>query len=158
MTLCPCGTGKPYSNCCELLLTRKQVAQTPEELMRSRYTAYTKKNVDYIVKTTHPSKRRTGDEQGIRAWSKRATWLKLEVLNSRMIFGNEEGQVEFIAYTIELGTPQQYRERSTFKKEDGVWYYLRGEMPSNNMITKAVGRNESCPCGSGKKYKKCCGK
>ena len=23
---------------------------------------------------------------------------------------------------------------------------------------KGVGRNDPCPCGSGKKYKKCCGK
>jgi uncharacterized protein YecA (UPF0149 family) len=24
--------------------------------------------------------------------------------------------------------------------------------------TRTVGRNDPCPCGSGKKYKKCCGK
>ena len=30
--------------------------------------------------------------------------------------------------------------------------------PKTQEAEKKVGRNEPCPCGSGKKYKKCCGK
>ena len=29
--------------------------------------------------------------------------------------------------------------------------------PKTVVAEKKVGRNEPCPCGSGKKYKKCCG-
>jgi uncharacterized protein len=35
---------------------------------------------------------------------------------------------------------------------------MAGPKPSPPRTSTKVGRNEACPCGSGKKFKKCCGK
>ena len=68
METCPCGTNKAYSQCCEPLIRGERQAATPEELMRSRYSAYAKTEVDYIINTTHPEKREDLLAEGIRRW------------------------------------------------------------------------------------------
>jgi len=148
--LCPCQSQKPYSECCEPLITKKRSAATAEELMRSRYTAYVKGFSQYIIETTHPDHREDCDEESIIAWSQGAEWHGLEILNS------SEGYVEFIAHFSEKGVRKQHHEQSTFKKIDGEWFFDKGKMMA--MKVKKVGRNDPCACGSGKKYKKCCGK
>ncbi len=73
---------------------------------------------------------------------------------------DEEGVVEFIAsYTMDK-LKDQHRERAKFKKKDGVWLYEDGDIVPTTIVRSGpkVGRNDPCPCGSGKKYKHCCGK
>ena len=82
---------------------------------------------------------------------------------------DSEGQLDFVAHYIKDGTPQTLRESSRFYKINGRWVYSRKDsaLPPVPGPTKKppvtfirdrakVGRNDPCPCGSGKKYKKCC--
>ncbi len=162
MSDCPCKTGKKYSECCEPLITGSRPAQTAEELMRSRYTAYATTKVKYIIETSHPDSQENYDENAVREWSEESEWLGLEILDT--IKGGPEddlGQVEFIARYRQGGDRQKHHEVATFSKVDGTWYFVDGKTPEVEQIvrkTPKVGRNDPCPCGSGKKYKKCCRK
>ena len=79
---CPCGSGQPYGDCCEPLISGVRLATTPEQLMRSRYSAYVKTAIDYLYETTHPAHRTGYDHEGTRQWAESAQWLGLEVVRS----------------------------------------------------------------------------
>ncbi len=130
--------------------------------MRSRYSAYVVQDVDYVMKTHAPETIDTVDRDGAAAWSREAEWMGLEILETEKGEENDdEGIVEFVArYSLD-GEVYTHHERSKFRRINGAWFYLEGEMvKSQPMVreTPKVGRNEPCPCGSGKKYKKCCGR
>jgi len=160
METCPCGTNKPYSQCCEPLIRGERQAQTPEELMRSRYSAYAKTEVDYIISTTHPEKQEDLLPEGIQRWSESSTWHGLEIVSSDGAEANDQtGTVEFIAHYTEKNTKKKHHERALFDRIDGTWYFSDGEPVTPKQFIRQqpkVGRNDPCPCGSGKKYKKCC--
>ena len=130
--------------------------------MRSRYTAYSLKNPDYILDTHDPDKREDADYDATRDWANRTTWLELKVLGTEA--GGEdddEGEVEFVArFADEKGTEHSHHERSTFVRRDGRWYFHDGKVvpPPPVRAAPKVGRNDPCTCGSGKKYKQCCGR
>jgi SEC-C motif-containing protein len=156
---CPCGSELTYAKCCKLLISGAKPAETTEELMRSRYTAYTKAAMDYLYETTHPNHRKGYDHEGTRKWAENAEWLGLEIVSSRGGSDDSLGEVEFIARYKENGTEAAHHELGKFKKLDGKWLFTEGKMiTSKPMISNKIGRNEPCPCGSGNKYKKCCGK
>ena len=158
--LCPCGSKKEYSSCCEPLLKGEKVAVNPLELLRSRYTAHVKGDVDYIINTVLPSKRKEHRVEGIRKWIDSAEWLGLTVINAPDVAADAtEGKVEFIANYREKLRKIDHHEIASFKKEEGVWYFDDSEFPFQQVVNEGpkVGRNDPCPCGSGKKYKKCCG-
>ncbi|HIE71066.1 MAG TPA: hypothetical protein EYP98_13320 [Planctomycetes bacterium] len=75
--------------------------------------------------------------------------------------GDTEGFVDFKAYYTIGGEDIAHHEVASFRKEDGVWFFVDGvevkPRPFRN-LDKKIGLNEKCPCGSDKKYKKCCGK
>jgi len=162
MELCPCGSGKSYVRCCKPLHKGAACAVTAEQLMRSRYCAYVKTEVDYILRTTMPKTRETLDANATRSWSTRAEWQKLEILSTTGGGPDDtEGTVEFIAHYNEKEQRRHHHEIGKFKKYRGKWYYDDGELPAPKQVvreTPKIGRNDPCPCGSGKKYKKCCGK
>lgn len=79
MTACPCGSGRDYDVCCGPLLAREAKAETAEALMRSRYTAFTKGDVDYLEETLRPGTREDFDRESVLAWSKESTWQGLEI-------------------------------------------------------------------------------
>ena len=150
---CPCGGARPYQTCCEPLLVGKVQAQTAEQLMRSRYTAFSKGDVDYLVATLHPSKRKPEDRDVLTGTIDRHQWLGLHILDhSRGRRTDDVGDVEFVAYFSGPG-PGQIHERSRFVKEEGQWFYWEGE----HKEPVKTGRNAPCWCGSGKKYKRCHG-
>lgn len=164
---CPCGLGFTYTDCCGPMIRGVGSADTAEDLMRSRYTAYTKKNWDYLVQTTHPSER-PGLENFSR-WEDGIRWKKLEIHGTRKGSRDDvEGEVSFVAYYTEDGEEKTLQETSKFLKEDGRWYYCGKQskihtsagQKSKPLVRshEKVGRNDPCPCGSGKKFKKCCGK
>lgn len=156
---CPCGSTLPYTECCEPLISGALQATTPESLMRSRYTAYTKAAMDYLFATTHPEHRTGYDHEGTRTWAENSEWLGLEILSSRGGAEDSSGEVEFIARFRADGAETSHHELGTFKKSDDSWYFTEGKMvTSRPIISNKIGRNEPCPCGSGSKYKKCCGK
>ena len=112
---------------------------TPKELMISRYEAFVKKDWNYLAKT---SLCQSVEELEMMP---ALEWLKLDVLNA------EDSQVEFKAYYRDKDGIGVLHEKSKFVQENGVWKYKDGELYNTQ-----VQRNESCPCGSGKKFKKCC--
>lgn len=129
--------------------------------MRSRYTAYTIAAIDYVLATVSRKQQQFQDERSSREWAEQSDWQKLEVIETSG--GGEEdslGEVEFIAHYSMDGVDHQHRERAQFRREDTLWRYYGGKehSPVTTVVTPPkIGRNEQCPCGSGKKYKKCCG-
>lgn len=128
--------------------------------MRSRYTAFSLADVDYIEKTTDPSSRSSFDRDGTTQWAKGSEWLGLEIVSATD--GGEKdakGEVEFIARYKFNDLEQKHHERSEFKKRDGQWFFVDGRLVQEPVrVGEKIGRNDPCKCGSGKKYKKCCGK
>ncbi len=124
---CSCDSGKPMSECCGPFLSREKVAETPEQLMRSRYSAFCAKDLDYIQKTTDPQALKDFDRAATEAWMNGATFTKLEVLSSSME-GNK-GRVEFRAtFQMEGKEPEVHHEVSKFRKQGGVWYFRDGKV------------------------------
>lgn len=161
MEMCPCGSGRTYEDCCGSLIKGAGSAVTAEQLMRSRYSAYVKVEMDYLFDTTHPDHRKGYDHKGTRTWAENSQWEGLEILDTRAGGpGDTDGDVEFIAKYRDKGLRRQYHELAHFKKTGDRWYFTEGSSVAQKPIVRTepkVGRNDPCPCGSGKKFKKCCG-
>lgn len=153
MSHCPCQSAKTYTECCQPIHQNHALALLPEQLMRARYCAHVLKLIDFVIKTYHPSCDAESQRSGI-AESVNMDWQRLEVVDAPLPTG-DTGFVEFKAYLVERGTEQCLHERSRFIKEHDFWYYIDGEFPVEQ--AKKTGRNDPCICGSGKKFKKCCG-
>jgi len=160
MSDCHCGSGQPYALCCGPVISGSKPALTAEDLMRARYSAYVEKNVDFLGESLHPEHRHDWDRAATQRWADSAQWLGLEVRETVAgQAGDEEGTVEFVASFSENGQVRQHQEVGRFARRDGSWYYVEGTLPKppTQRNSAKVGRNEPCPCGSGRKYKKCCG-
>jgi SEC-C motif-containing protein len=128
--------------------------------MRSRYTAFVRGAIDYLVDTYDPATRAPGERGAIEQMARDTNWLGLEVVaTERGRADDEQGVVEFRARYRQGGVARVHHERSRFRRVDGLWRYVDGEGVKPKPVTRAptVGRNDPCPCGSGKKFKKCCG-
>jgi SEC-C motif-containing protein len=161
MTKCACGSNEEFSTCCGPFLEGEKTAPTAEALMRSRYTAYVNENIEYIKKTTHKTAMAEFDEGSARAWSRNSDWLGLKIIETEKgLEGDTEGTVEFVASYLQNDKEEHHHERAIFKREAGKWFFVDGKIVGQTPFvreTPKVGRNEPCPCGSGNKYKKCCG-
>lgn len=129
--------------------------------MRSRYTAFAVGNIDYVMATHDPDTVSQVDRDSTDSWSKQSEWMGLEIQSTEG-GGPEDhfGSVEFVAKYKIKGTVIDHRERATFRKHNGTWLFVDGEQLAGPPIRREgpkVGRNDPCVCGSGKKYKKCCG-
>lgn len=166
---CPCGSGIILTDCCGRYVNGTAFAPTAEALMRSRFTAYSLGQVDYLLATLHESKRRRGEKLQLRRSLDQTRWLHLQVLEARAgQAGDERGEVEFVAVyglanpvssslgllgqtaATQLG---QMHERSRFLFEGGRWFYVDGDQ----LPDYEPQRNQPCWCGSGKKFKQCHG-
>ncbi len=160
-TDCPCGSGQDYETCCGLLINGSAPAATPEALMRSRYTAFAKQEMAYIEATLHPGQRHDYDAAGSAKWARESEWEQLEIVNASTDPENaNRGSVEFRAHYRTGDAHQVHHELAEFRRSGGTWYFFDGKMVGAGQFkreTPKVGRNDPCPCGSGKKYKKCCG-
>jgi len=159
---CVCGKGESTETCCLPILKGTARAATPEALMRSRYAAYALGEIDWLLESTHPEHRGDVDLEATRAWSKNASWKGLEIVATEGGGdADETGVVEFKA-DFELGGMRQlHHERAEFKRKGDRWYFVDGQIVGQKPVTREgprVGRNDPCTCGSGKKFKKCCGK
>ncbi len=109
----------------------KTRAQTAEQLMRSRYSAYALKLSDYLLETTHPEKRTTDLRQAISAWAAQSEFYRLEILSTRQGQATDKiGKVEFIASYRQQGQDRRLSELSRFKRYRKLWVYLDGEIDS----------------------------
>ena len=159
---CVCGLGESTETCCGPIIAGTRPAETAEALMRSRYSAYVLGEVDYILGSLHPDHRQDVDREATETWSKKATWTGLEVVKAEGGGAKDDlGVVEFIARFELNGAAQTHHEVAEFARSKGRWYYVDGKIVGLKPVVREgprVGRNDPCPCGSGKKYKKCCGK
>lgn len=158
--LCPCGSGLAPEACC-VRYHRGEKPPTAEALMRARYSAYVLGEIDFVLDTHAPESREGVDRQATEQWSKSSEWRGLQIVSTEGGGPTDDtGVVEFIARFAAGGQEAAHHERSTFRKVDGAWCYVEGEMVKAKPIKREeakVGRNEPCPCGSGKKFKKCHG-
>jgi len=159
---CPCNSSLEYEKCCLPFLEGIQKAPTAEALMRSRYTAYAKGNIDYIRDTYDPKRQSDFDEESTKNWALKSQWLGLEILKTELGSAQDtRGVVEFVANFEVSGENHQHHEIAEFRKNsEGRWYFVDGKTPKIEPLrrdTEKVGRNDLCPCGSGKKYKRCHG-
>lgn len=159
MSVCPCGSGRGLDECCGPLIAGSR-APTAEALMRSRYTAFVVKNLDYLETTLAPEAREDYDRSETETWIDEAEWQGLEVrATGAGGEGDDTGTVEFVARYRFRGKVIAHHELGSFRRHEGRWAYVDGVMnpkPPQRVAAK-VGRNDPCPCGSGQKYKKCCG-
>jgi SEC-C motif-containing protein len=130
--------------------------------MRSRYVAYLCRDADYLLATWSPSTRpRTLSLKGDRT-----EWQGLHIVETQAGGAEDrQGVVEFIARFASQGQTGSLHERSRFARVDGAWLYIDGETrparsdPAQPALRASTpGRNDPCPCGSGQKYKRCCGR
>ncbi|HEY0378380.1 MAG TPA: YchJ family metal-binding protein [Pyrinomonadaceae bacterium] len=151
---CPCGGGE-FSSCCGPIIDASETAPTAERLMRARYSAYATGGIGFLEKSTHSRTRKQFDREGAERWSRDSRWLGLTILNVESSLP-DRAHVNFEArYEDKDGVAVCHRERALFEREGGEWRFVSGgAIPA---VSQKVGRNEACPCGSGKKYKKCCG-
>lgn len=158
---CPCGNGESLQDCCGPYLEGTRLPESAEALMRSRYTAFTRGNVDYILNTHDPEKSSEIDRERTEAWSKGSEWLGFELISTENGGpADDAGVVEFVARYKVKGVTVSHRERAIFRKHGQRWVFVDGQMINGPPVRRSeprVGRNEPCPCGSGKKYKRCHG-
>ncbi len=135
--LCPCCSGQSYAKCCEPF-HNGEPPPSALALMRSRYSGYALKKIDYIIKTTHPDnpeskKALSIRKKEIRNFSESTKFKGLEIL----AFKDEgsESTVSFKALLSQNGIDCSFQERSLFKKVEGLWLYLSGEvLPLSNEL------------------------
>lgn len=168
MSLCPCrildqDQKLNYENCCAPFIEGKKIAPTAEGLMRSRYSAYVVRNIDYIDDTQINMENEVFNKEEALKWAESSEWLGLEIKSKKKGGPNDNtGVVEFVAHYKDKasGTELHHHESSLFQKHDGVWKFkeghIHGAQPMRRLVPK-LGRNDPCSCGSGKKFKKCCG-
>ncbi len=158
MSSCPCGRELELADCCGPAIEGRRPAATAEALMRSRYTAHAQNAQSYLRKTHHPPDGAVEGASGAAA--KTTTWTRLEIVDREA--GNETddtGVVEFRAhFRTKAGENGVHHERSRFRKIEGHWAYVDGDLVAPPPVKTATkpGRNTPCPCGSGKKFKRCC--
>lgn len=160
MTHCPCNSGKEFAECCEPVLNGTPAA-TPEALMRARYSAHATAAFDFLEDSVHSSTREPIDQAKMRQGAEAIQWEGMDVHETTGGGESDDtGTVSFTARYSINGIEQEMRENATFVRENGEWRYLDGDVDGHTPYRREapkVGRNDPCPCGSGKKYKKCCG-
>ncbi|MDQ6576729.1 YchJ family protein [Haemophilus parahaemolyticus] len=148
--LCPCQSGKSYTDCCQPFHLHQMIPDSAEKLMRSRYTAYTQVNIPYIVETTVPAQQPLLDQQAMQLWGDETDWAGLKIISHQPFVSKIHSWVEFKAFfNIENGI-DAHHERSLFVLISGRWYFVDPTVPLPS-------QKQPCVCGSGKKFKHCCG-
>lgn len=151
---CPCGSGAAFDTCCGPILSGSP-APTAEALMRSRYTAFVRGDAAFIARTYATEHRASvgGDLPAVE-------WTGLKIMGkSGGGIADTTGTVDFVASYRQDGKIHMQRENSTFRRENGNWVYVDGLVArqAGTISGGKTGRNDPCPCGSGRKFKKCCG-
>ncbi len=160
--LCPCGSSLDYENCCKPYHDG-QAIPTAEAMVRARFSAFSHHIYDFIIETTHPAYRDEVEDSNIADNMQGIIWHQLHIQDcSQEPASNGEGTLDTVTFSAVYeinGNVYNLSEKSYFQEQDGTLYYLEGISHRPEGYRRAepkVGRNDPCPCGSGKKYKKCC--
>lgn len=157
--LCPCGSSQAFGECCQPQ-HGGAAAASAEAVMRARYAAFVVGDMDYVENTLTAEAAKEFNRSAIQAMAGSVEWLGLDVRRTESSGeGGESCDVEFVARFKEGHQDKAHHELAHFKREGGRWLYADGTMnPKGKPVqVEKIGRNDPCPCGSGKKYKKCCG-
>lgn len=146
--MCPCGSQQQLADCCGRYHLG-QTPDTPEQLMRSRYSAYVLGHMDYLKQTTLPAQQSGLDLAAMRQWSQNSQWLGLTIEAAPAPQGSQ-AQVTFRVHWADAQGEQVHHECSRFVHHQERWYFVDPTVPLH------FGRNDPCPCQSGLKFKKCC--
>lgn len=150
--ICPCDSGLAYETCCGVL-HQGGVADSAKALMRSRYSAFVLGDVDYVIRTTVPAQQGLLDKVSLQAWADTMTWTGLDIKSHIAKIGKRHAQVHFCASFIDkAGECGVHDELSAFVKIGERWYFLDPTVP------QTLTNKQPCLCGSGEKFKQCCGK
>ena len=148
--LCPCQSNQPYADCCQPFHTGERQPETAEQLMRSRYAAYALQQVDYIIRTTVPAQQPQLNRNELAQWAHETQFLGLTVHQHTPRIGKHHAQVSFTAQLAQHGATHAHHEQSAFVQINGAWYFIAPTVALPSM-------KSPCICGSGKKFKACCG-
>ncbi|MEQ1530976.1 MAG: YchJ family metal-binding protein [Methylococcales bacterium] len=156
MNLCPCGSKQEFSACCGPIIDGAP-APSAEALMRSRYTAFVQRQLDHVERTHAPEIRDDFNRAEAERLAEECEWQGLEIRSA-----TETGDTAEVDFVIRFRRDKKdmiQAELASFRRENGKWLYVKGEINSQipQRHVAKVGRNDPCPCGSGKKAKKCCG-
>ncbi|MEO1029333.1 MAG: YchJ family metal-binding protein [Pseudomonadota bacterium] len=161
--MCHCGSGNSFDSCCLPYLSGEALPPTAEALMRSRYSAFVTLRLDYILETHTTSDRLPESRAALERSLQDTEWINLTVLDTKQGRASDgSGEVTFVAafkprgMSAAFGTAPrlgQLHERSRFVRQDDRWLYTGGDQ----LLPYQPSRNDLCWCGSGMKYKKCCG-
>lgn len=171
--LCPCRQAPEskeskltYGQCCGPILSGQAQAQDTEQLLRARYTAFTLAEVDFVLNTHHPKTRKDVSRDEVTSWATGSRWMGLEVVQKEA--GGPQDSTGTIIFCARYqdkdaaadAAPHEHWEQALFERDPSTkaWMFLdaRGVQQGTYRRTEPkVGRNDPCPCGSGKKFKKC---
>lgn len=156
MTLCHCGSTLNFAECCGPIIDG-QPAPTAEALMRSRYSAFVTRQLDHIENTHASEIRADFNRAEAERMAEECEWRGLEIRSAQE--NGNEAEVDFVIRFRRDKKDMVQREIASFRRENGVWLYVNGEVnpKAPQRHVSKVGRNDPCPCGSGKKAKQCCG-
>ena len=127
MADCPCarvdakGRVLRFEACCGPLHAGEP-APDAERLMRSRYSAFVRGDVAYLLATWHARTRPPTLELEAGA-----RWLGLEV-RAHQRLDEDHAEVEFVARWRVAGRAVRQHERSRFVREAGQWLYVDGDV------------------------------
>jgi SEC-C motif-containing protein len=117
--------------------------------------------MEFLRMSVHPDFRQDEDSDGARDWAENSEWHGLEIIATRDGGpDDQEGEVEFVASYTYDGEDKQYHEVAGFHRADGIWGFTQGRPGTKKPVVRTgprIGRNDPCHCGSGKKFKRCCG-
>jgi SEC-C motif-containing protein len=154
---CPCGSKQKYSACCLPILKQEKPAANAEQLMRSRFTAHVARDYAHLHRTVLETSKEPYVEDPQAGPTN--NWTRLVIHSHEHGPKPDFSTVDFTAYFLENDVERAFHEKAEFQKIDGTWLYTKAlrQGPAPIKATKKeVGRNDPCPCGSGKKYKQCC--
>lgn len=165
---CYCGMARPYQECCQPYHLGTKPAATAEQLMRSRFSAYFLQLVPYIAKTYYPAQQSADAIVEIADFARHARFVSLEVLSadshtsvdpklfSPLAAAAATFETSFVHFKVSFLLADKLHlleEHSRFVREQQEWRYVDGVLLPHPV--HKIGRNDSCPCASGKKFKAC---
>jgi len=156
MALCPCGSARDFAECCSPIIEGAP-APTAEALMRSRYTAFVMRKLDHVERTHAPEVRADFNRAEAERLAEECEWRGLEIRSA-----TETGDTAEVEFVMRFCREQQEVTKTalaSFRRDAGQWLYVSSNVDSHatQLRVNKVGRNDPCPCNSGKKAKKCCG-
>ena len=157
MTSCPCTPTSSFDKCCGPFIVDGLVAPTPETVVRSRYSAFVMRSLDYIDQTHAPEICDDFNRAEAERIAEDVDWHGLEIVGTTS--RGDGVEVEYIVRIRQSNRIVAKSSVSRFRQEDGRWLLVSsraGQKVSAQRFLTA-GRNDPCTCNSGKKFKKCCG-